>query len=464
MRPSHLRLYLLLLVTVLLICPASPTQAAVGLTTLPNREGVRLTIYNAVDLTLVQDTRTLILRKGINRIQYQWSGTLIDPTSLELRAMESKDDLDIINVVYPQGTRDTLIWEIESQVEGRIPFEISYFTSGISWSADYVVRAAPDEATGELEGRVSIVNNSGALYDGARIRLVVGTINLVQQIRDLASGRVVTRRSRVRREQRPQMRRAMMDMPTSGAAYGELPAAPEVVSQRLSDYHLFSISGKHDLLAGGLSRYLAISTEEPMALEQLYRVNHMQNYATKLYRFINDEDHHLPDGPLPGGTWYIFRVTDVSTNALSYQGQVNMDYVPPNQKVEISLGADPSVSVRQRSLWQKNTDHHFNRYNRVDGWVEHKAYGFKLRNTRSLPISVEYLISPGGGEWKITGLQIEGERRSANLYRVRAKIQPGEELVLGPYVITHNKGERANRGYVVEPPGQPELPDVITKP
>ena len=64
------------LLLILLLCLFSTaTHAAVGLVTVPERDVVRMTIYNAVDLTLVQEARTLILKKGINRIQYQWAGT-----------------------------------------------------------------------------------------------------------------------------------------------------------------------------------------------------------------------------------------------------------------------------------------------------------------------------------------------------------------------------------------------------
>ena len=88
--------FLLLLLLLLVLHPA--TEAAVGLVTVPERQGVRLTIYNGVDLTLVQETRTLVLRQGRNRIQYQWAGTLIDTTSLELRPLERQDDIEIIDV------------------------------------------------------------------------------------------------------------------------------------------------------------------------------------------------------------------------------------------------------------------------------------------------------------------------------------------------------------------------------
>ena len=43
-----------------------------------------------------------------------------------------------------------------------------------------------DETKASFDGYVTVVNNSGEDYEGAEVRLVVGTINLVEKIRQLA--------------------------------------------------------------------------------------------------------------------------------------------------------------------------------------------------------------------------------------------------------------------------------------
>ena len=47
--------------------------------------------------------------------------------------------------------------------------------------------ANQDETKLRLTGYVRVFNNSGELYDNAQTRLVVGTINLVEKIADLAT-------------------------------------------------------------------------------------------------------------------------------------------------------------------------------------------------------------------------------------------------------------------------------------
>jgi len=449
-----------LLLALLIVLPASVLHAAVGLVTVPERDVVRMTIYNAVDLTLIQEARTLILKKGLNRIQYQWAGTLIDATSLELRGLDQAAKVEILNVVYPPNSPATLVWEIESQIDGPAKFEISYFTSGLTWGADYVLRAAPDERTAELEGWVSVTNGSGEDYPKVEVRLVVGSINLVEQIRDLATNQLQERsRAVTRSEMKKAGNRAKammaMDAAAPAAAAREMVAdKPEVVSARLGDYHIFSVSGVQQVTNGATTRFQAITTKEPMKLEVLYRVGFLTDQAIKLYRFINDKDHQLPDGPLPEGLWQVFRVTDAKTRALSYSGSTGSAYVPPNQKVELNLGVDPAIAVKQVQAWHGETNHHYDNNGRVDAFTTHDRYRFRLVNTAKIPVSVEYLVN-AGGDWTIEGLT--GERRDQSTYRHQAQVAPGAVLELGPFIISTRQGERIPP---VKPPEIQPLPKV----
>ena len=73
----------------------------VDLATVPPRDSVQLTIYNSEDLTLVRETRSLSLKKGINRIQYSWANTLIDPTSVEIRPLEEEESIEGLDTTFP---------------------------------------------------------------------------------------------------------------------------------------------------------------------------------------------------------------------------------------------------------------------------------------------------------------------------------------------------------------------------
>ncbi len=165
---------------------AAPARAAVDLVTLPSREGTQLTIYNSEDITMVREHRLLTVKEGVNRIQFSWASTLIDPTSIEFRILDHQDKVDLVDTTFPAGRNDALQWNITSTMAGKIPVEIRYFTSGITWSADYVGIANEDETKLNVTGYVRVTNNSGEVYDNAQTRLVVGKINLVEKIADLA--------------------------------------------------------------------------------------------------------------------------------------------------------------------------------------------------------------------------------------------------------------------------------------
>src|SRR6266446_1453078 len=127
-----------------LIFPA-PSYGRINIVTLPGRDTVQLTIYNSADLTLVKETRTLTLRKGVNKLEFSWANTLIDPTSVEFRALTHADQVEVLDVSFPPRVTNTLEWRINSENASEVVCEIRYFTSGISWSADYVAEANPNE-------------------------------------------------------------------------------------------------------------------------------------------------------------------------------------------------------------------------------------------------------------------------------------------------------------------------------
>src|ERR1700693_4576790 len=169
-----------------LVAISSAAAKNIDLSTVPDRQKVQLTIYNSEDLTLVRETRTVSFKKGVNPLQFSWANTLIDPTSVELRFVSRQDKLELLDTTFPHDKPQMLYWSVQSEIDGEGGIEISYFTSGISWSADYVLVANPGEAEVNFEGFVRVFNNSGGEYEDAQVRLVVGKINLVEKIAELA--------------------------------------------------------------------------------------------------------------------------------------------------------------------------------------------------------------------------------------------------------------------------------------
>ena len=174
-----------LLAACALVGPAARAEN-VDLSTVPARDTVQLTIYNSEDLTLVRETREVTFKPGANPLQFSWANTLIDPTSVELRFLTHGEKLTVLDTTFPHAKPQMLYWNVQSELDGEATIEITYFTSGISWSADYIGIADADESQLGLEGFVRVNNHSGEEYENAQVRLVVGRINLVEKIAALA--------------------------------------------------------------------------------------------------------------------------------------------------------------------------------------------------------------------------------------------------------------------------------------
>ena len=322
----------------LLLLLATPVFSAVDLVTLPTRESTQLTIYNSEDITMVREHRLLTVKEGINRIQFSWANTLIDPTSIEFRILDKQDKVDLVDTTFPAGRNDALQWNIKSQIAGKLPVEIRYFTSGITWAADYVGIANEDETKINLTGYVRVTNGSGEQYDNAETRLVVGKINLMEAIADLARRPPpITQSSRDAADliafgQRVAGIAGLGDstirgFQTMGRNYnrerlgdGGVEERKAVVKQGLSEYFLFTIEGREDIKDKEPKRLIALKAID-VPLESIYKLSDRTGDQgfTKFYRFKNvkllddrgkekklSSMENLGLSPLPNGTVRLF--------------------------------------------------------------------------------------------------------------------------------------------------------------
>jgi hypothetical protein len=365
---NHLQWLFLMLV----VAAATPALAAVDLVTLPTREGTQLTIYNSEDITMVREHRLLTVKEGVNRIQFSWANTLIDPTSIEFRILDQQEKVDLIDTTYPAGRNDALQWNIKSQMAGKIPVEIRYFTSGITWAADYVGIANEDETKLNLTGYVRVTNNSGELYDNAQTRLVVGTINLVEKIADLATRPspsnekmpVIAAWARIPEKKRAavqtELRHAIARGEESGQEESPVHRPKEVIKQGLSEYFLFTIEGREDIKDKEPKRLVALKAAD-VPLECIYKLTDRDGgqQFTKFYRFKNqkllDEQgkekklsamENLGLSPLPNGTVRLF--SEYKSKDLAYVGGTETKYVPIGDRVEVNVGPDKDITIHRR--------------------------------------------------------------------------------------------------------------------
>ncbi|MEO1972438.1 MAG: hypothetical protein ABGX07_12825, partial [Pirellulaceae bacterium] len=147
---------LIFVVCLLVMADQSANAKNIDLVTLPNRDTVQLTIYNSEDITLAKEIRSVTLKRGNNRLQFSWAGTLIDPTSVEFRPLEHADQIEVADTIFSGQKPQHLIWNIESKYEGQALVEVTYFTSGLTWQMDYVATSDVNETQMKFRGHVRV--------------------------------------------------------------------------------------------------------------------------------------------------------------------------------------------------------------------------------------------------------------------------------------------------------------------
>jgi len=78
--------------------------------------------------------------------------------------------------------RPTLVWTLENRGAAAQKVEASYLTNNMNWNADYVLTVSRDEKAGDLDGWVTLTNNSGTAYENAKLQLVAGEIHQVAPV------------------------------------------------------------------------------------------------------------------------------------------------------------------------------------------------------------------------------------------------------------------------------------------
>ena len=437
--------------------PPFAPASAIELNVLPKKESTQITIYNSADLTLVREKRKLTLKRGWNWLQFMWANTLIDPTSLSLEPTEQRDKVRIEQLVFPARLKDIGRWLIASETEGQVEFEITYFISGVNWRAFYMGTLTPDEKQMKLEGYVKVANNSGEDFEKTQTRLIVGKVNLLDRIADLA------------RRQHPynsplreygKMRGWDADesdkfdheegekLPTEdfGTILGGLSDVlelkrKEVKKQGLSEYFLYTIEGTENIKNKWAKR-LPSFTADQIDVESLYKYDE-NLYGKNVIRFVsfkNDEDHNLGNTPIPNGSMKIYADTG-ENGSLSFTGSTNIKYIPVNEKVELNLGNARGVIVQPKIMDQRTRNYTYDKNGNIAGYEKLTTYKLDVRNTRRLDIRVEIKRHFPTKTWQLESYQ-KYEKIDADTIKYNLNMKPESKMVI-KYVITtyHGKNE-----------------------
>ena len=287
-------------------------------------------------------------------------------------------------IVYdnvPANLRDrpTLVTQINNKGAQDQTIELSYLTGGLGWKADYVAELNDKEDKLDLSGWVTLTNTSGTSYKKAKLQLVAGDVNRVQQ------------------QMAPMVKAMRMESMTADA---EAPMAQE----SLLEYHLYTMD-RLTTISDNQTKQVALLSASgvPVRKELLltgadyYYQGQYGEIGTKMkvgvfIEFENKEASKL-GMPLPKGILRVYKKDSVG-NA-QFVGEDNIDHTPKNESVRLKLGNAFDVTADKKQTDFKVLPRPTKHNNLFETTIE-----LTLKNAKKEKVTVT-VHEPIGGDWKI---------------------------------------------------------------
>ncbi len=340
--------------------------------------GQRIRLVRRIgDQTLVEEG-TLISQPGGGRIVRLDDGrVLIDPEgTIELTGL-------------PDGllSRPSLLWQLESAVDGPQRLEARYLTEGISWKADYVAVVNEAETGLDLTGWVTLENQSGASYRQAALQLVAGD---------------------VRRVQPEQPRYA----PAARAeAYGMAADAAAPTEEAFFEYHLYTFPTPTDiaeretkqmeLLSAqgvGTSRRLVIdATGQYFPFYRPARPGETgeERSAAVVMTVANTEANRM-GMPLPEGTVRVYKAD--ARGALQFLGEDRIEHTPRGETLRLYVGDAFDVVGTRREVANRQ----------ISDRERETTVEIEVRNRKETAADVDVVERAFYGDWRIVTATVDG--------------------------------------------------------
>src|SRR5271168_723615 len=231
--------------------------------------------------------------------------------------------------------RPTLLMSLENSGSRKQQIEASYLASNLSWNSDYVLTVARDDKAADLDGWVTLVNNSGTAFHNARLQLVAGDLNRVQE----------------------RGRNEMMDARIMAKA---APAAAQFQQENFSEYHLYTL-GRRTSVEDKETKQISLLQGSGVPVEKIFVVNGQNYYyhnrqnpgspikdsVMVFYKFKNDEKAGLGI-PIPAGNVRVYQKD--SKGGILFVGEDRIDHTPKDENISVHIGnAFDVVSERKQT-------------------------------------------------------------------------------------------------------------------
>ena len=309
-----------------------------------------------------------------------------------------RDDGLPVRVIFdkvPEGLRPrpTLSVTLSASTGGRQPVTLTYLTPGLGWSADYVALFDEAKGTMDVQGWITLNNQSGTAYRNARVLLVAGAVN----------GQPDT----------GQRRYAMPPPPLAPGKPLRSAGTESAPRERLGDFYLYPLT-ERTTIAQAQQKQVSFLEVEGTPATRTYEFNNPwlntleePVSAASVLRFSTSREQGLGDA-LPAGTVRFYQ-RDLRGNP-QFVGERQIGHTPMGSELGLAIG--DAFDVKVQPIVVSRTKLAGDRLG--DWWRSTMRY--ELSNARPQPVTVLLTQSGLYGESKVASQSQPGRRRNADEY------------------------------------------------
>jgi hypothetical protein len=322
---------------------------------------------------------------------------------------------DIVTGIYGEGyrfpevpanlfDRPTLLMSLDNSGSRKHQIEASYLASNLAWNADYVLTVAREDKAADLDGWVTLSNNSGTAFHNARLQLVAGDLNRLPQ--------------------------GNMQARDEARVMKSLAAAPAQFQQEnFSEYHLYTL-GRRTSVEDKETKQISLLQGSGVPVEKLFVVNgqnfYYHNYQNPgspqkdpvmvYYKFKNEEKSGL-GMPLPAGNVRVYQKD--SKGGILFIGEDRIDHTPKDESITVHIGNAFDIIAEHKQI----------DFKKIATNVYEMEFEITLRNHKDSAITVQ-VNEPIGGTWEMVSSTYKFNKTAAFAAQFQVPVEKTATAVL----------------------------------
>jgi hypothetical protein len=312
-------------------------------------------------------------------LSFDAANLVLEDESAKVLVLSRGSGIQSIELERPDAgliTKPTLVWKVHNTLGGEQLAQVTYQTSGITWRADYNVTLNPDDNAADVGAWVTILNQSGAAYPDAHLKLVAGD---VQRVRP------------------PQQVMDQVAMESAATMSANAPAG--FAEKSFFEYHLYTLGRTTSLSNNSTKQIELFDSKLAVPVSKIFVYYGLQeqwrnwvssspatdqnlgvesNKKVDVYIQMRNSEKNGLGIPLPAGRIRVYK-KDAADGAKEFIGEDIIQHTPRDEDVLMKLGtAFDIVGERKQTDFKVNYDRH----------TITESFEIKIRNHKKEPVHV----------------------------------------------------------------------------